>query len=355
MLAIDDNGAIVLANAEAARQFGYSKAELTNLSVEMLVPEAQRERHVKYRKQFSAAPSVRRMGGAATLVGLRKDGTTFPLEVGLNPVATPTGDLVLAVIIDRTESMRQKRELEHSNEELRWSNEQLEGFASAASHDLKAPLRAIQNAVQWIEEDIDPEALTDEVKENFALLRGRAARMESLLNALLAYARAGADEGDADWVNPRRVVEDVVKLLGPTAERAVLVEGDMPRVRTARVLIERVMANLIANALKHAAHEGLQVRVRGFQEGSQCIFEVADNGPGIDQRFHARIFELFRTLRPRDEVEGAGMGLALVKKIVEREGGQISVRSAPGQGATFIVRWPISATQDNGAADQNEL
>lgn len=340
MLATDPAGRIVLVNREATRLFGYEEDELVGEVVERLIPPEQRTHHPRLRESFLEEPSARKMGGTSVLIGLRKDGSTFPIEVGLNPLTFPQGKLVLCAVVDRSEVVAHQQDLLSQQRELERSNVELESFASAASHDLKAPLRAIQNAVRWIEEDIDPAAFTGQVRENFEILKGRAARMESLLNALLDYARIGRKKSAIADIDVGSVVQNIVQLLGPQAERAVVVEGQLPSVQTTRVLLERVFSNLISNALKHCPRTDLRIVVRGCVRGTDCFFEVEDNGPGIDPRFHERIFRVFQTLRSRDEVEGAGMGLALVKKVVEREGGAVWVRSEMGQGAIFVVRWP---------------
>ena len=236
------------------------------------------------------------------------------------------------------------RRAQEERQVLQQINEDLEEFAAAASHDLRAPLRAIRNAVSWLAEDLSHLTLSDELNENLRLLKSRAARMETLLNALLEYARAGRVAFAPELFLTKDIVDDVVFLLGDRAQSVVVVAGDLPEMFAPRVPLQQVLFNLIWNAMKHGGDDpALRVVVSAREEGSFQIFDVSDNGPGILPEFFERIFEIFRTLRSRDEVEGAGMGLALVKKLVERHGGQITVQSDIGKGTTFSFSWPKGA------------
>ncbi len=341
MLAVDHEGNIVLENAEAARLFGYERGELLGRSVDILIPEQFAETHPGLRRLYTENPTTRKMGGTQALSGKRKDGSTFPLEVGLNPIQTPRGKVILCAIVDRSLAVAHEQALKTKTEELEQTNEELEGFASAASHDLKAPLRAIQNAATWLEEDLPVEALDQDSRENLRLLKSRAARMDTLLNALLEYARAGRVHLASEQFSSSATVADIVFLLGDRARAVVSVQGELPILYTPKVPFEQVLFNLISNALKHGQDiEDLRVTVSAEEREGEYFFSVADNGPGIAQEFFERVFEVFRTLRPRDEVEGAGMGLALVKKIVEHHGGRVTLESQLGEGSVFRFSWP---------------
>lgn len=342
MLAVDKSGVVVLANAEVSRLFGHERTEILGKPVESLLPLASREAHPALRDEYFVAPLARKMGNRGRLHGVRKDGSVFPLEVGLNPIQTDKGLWVLAAIVDRTEAVRKEEMLRAKSEQLERTNEELEGFASAASHDLKAPLRAIQNAVHWLEEDLPEESISEDAQQSLLLLKNRASRMELLLDALLEYARAGQTELASESFSAEAAVDEVVFLLGPRAQSCVKLSGELPVLGTPRAPFEQVMSNLISNAIKHGSERNdLTVQISARAEGEFFCFEVADNGPGIEPRFHAKIFEVFQTLRSRDEVEGAGMGLALVKKLVERFGGKISVANRIGGGAVFSFTWPV--------------
>ncbi len=305
------------------------------------MPDDVRGDHPQLRASYLRNPMTRKMVGTRPLLGKKKTGTTFPIEVGLNPIETPDGTVVLSAIIDRTEVVEQRRRLEAQQQVLEQTNIELESFASAASHDLKAPLRAIQNAASWIEEDLPAECRQGEVGENLKLLRNRAERMEALLNALLDYARAGREVTNQENVACQEVISDIVALLGPEAEAATHVEGELPSLVTARAPLQQVLYNLIANSMKHAERSDPEIIVKCTKLGNTYEFSVTDNGPGIAPEYHGKIFEVFRTLHSRDVREGAGMGLALVKKIVENRGGRVQLTSELGHGATFTFSWPL--------------
>lgn len=224
--------------------------------------------------------------------------------------------------------------------ELERSNRELDQFAYVASHDLKTPLRGIQNLATWIAEDAGP-VLPGPSIEHLGKLRGRVQRMERLLDDLLAYSRVGRREGKAEIVQVRALLEEVIYLLAPPDGFTIHLPSELPTLVTPHTPLELVFRNLIGNAIKHH-HQPTRGQIDiGVQNlGDYVEFCVHDNGPGIDPQHHERIFGLFQVLRPRDEVEGSGMGLAIVKKAVEHRKGQIRLESAPGQGATFYFTWP---------------
>lgn len=223
--------------------------------------------------------------------------------------------------------------------ELERSNRELDQFAYIASHDLKAPLRGIDHLANWITEDAGTLLPTPSL-EHLAKLRGRIQRMDRLLDDLLLYSRVGRRDGAPEAVNTATLVKDIVNLLAP-AGFTVTVADDLPTLMTPRAPLEIVLRNIIDNAFKHhqRPQEG-NVQISALAQGDFVEFCIKDNGPGIDAKFHERIFGVFQTLQPRDQVEGSGMGLALVKKTVEHRGGQVRVESMLGQGATFWFTWP---------------
>lgn len=241
---------------------------------------------------------------------------------------------------------RTEKSLEHYNAELRRSNRDLEEFAYIASHDLKAPMRGIDNTAKWLEEDLE-DVLTDDTRETLRLMRSRIKRMESLLDDLLTYSRAGRTDTAIDTVDVNEMVERLADLLSPPDSIMVRTEGRLPTLRTAHGQLEQILRNLINNAIKHHDKPAGEVVISARQSGDFYEFSVRDDGPGIPAEFREKIFKLFQTLKRRDEVEGTGMGLAVVKKLVERQGGTIEVRSdGPGKGAEFRFMWPVTIKED---------
>jgi signal transduction histidine kinase len=229
--------------------------------------------------------------------------------------------------------------------ELEERNRELDQFVYTASHDLRSPLRAIHHLAAWIHQDAG-EILPDASQVHLAKLQGRILRLERMLDDLLAYSRAGRQRHPPAWVDLAELVQETIELLAPSPGMAIGVFNRPGLVYTERVPLEIVLRNLIGNAIKHHDRPADGRITIALEEDAQwLVFSVTDDGPGIDPAFHLRIFQLFQTLRPRDEVEGSGMGLALVKKTVESRGGQVELASAVGQGATFRFRWPKAAVE----------
>ena len=244
------------------------------------------------------------------------------------------------------ESQQATRRAEHAQHEaeqargvLERSNQELDQFAYVASHDLKAPLRGIAHLSQWIEDDLR-EVMTDETREHLRLLRGRVGQMESLINGILDYSRAGRLRSQPEPVDVGQLLAECVELLSPPSEATLEVAPGMPTLNTERVPLQQVFLNLLSNALKHADRPEVHVRVSAREAGDFWEFSVADDGPGIAPEYHARIWGLFQTLRTRNELESTGIGLSVVKKSVESRGGRAWLESTPGQGATFRFTWP---------------
>ncbi len=224
-------------------------------------------------------------------------------------------------------------------------NHELDQFAYITSHDLKAPLRGIANLAQWIEEDLGERA-SEEIRAQLELLRGRARRMEALIDGILQYSRVGRAPDKLQRVDVGELLAEVIDLLAPPPEATITIAPGMPTLVADRVQLGQVFANLIGNALKHHGGPGAAVTVSARPLGDRYEFAVADRGPGIAPQYHERIFGIFQTLASRDRVEGSGLGLALVKKMVERQGGQVRVESAEGEGATFFFTWPAGPSSE---------
>jgi signal transduction histidine kinase len=220
--------------------------------------------------------------------------------------------------------------------ELRRMNAELDAFAYAASHDLRAPLRGIANLAQWIEEDLQ-DSLRDETREMLALLRSRMHRMESLIEGILQYSRAGRVHEPPEEVDLQALVDEVIDLLSPP--EATFETRDLPVIVAERVPLQQILQNLIGNAVKHGG-QGVTITVSAEDAGPDWRFAVADNGPGIPEEFQDRVWGIFQTLEPRDKVEGTGIGLSLVKKLVESQGGSVWLHSRPDAGAVFTFTWP---------------
>jgi light-regulated signal transduction histidine kinase (bacteriophytochrome) len=222
---------------------------------------------------------------------------------------------------------------------LEQSNRDLDQFAYVASHDLKAPLRGIANLAQWLEEDLG-DRVTGESREHLTLLRGRVNRMEALIEGILTYSRAGRVRDQVEYVDTAKLLASVIDLLAPPSDVTITIQSPMPSLLTERLPLQQVFMNLIGNALKYGNRVSPRVTVTAKETGDMVHFSVADNGPGIAPQFHEKIWQIFQTLAPRDEVEGTGIGLSVVRKLVETRGGRAWVESTVGQGTTFHFTWP---------------
>jgi signal transduction histidine kinase len=257
---------------------------------------------------------------------------------------TTTGIFVHAVDVSnqvqaRQEVERKAEELSRLAAALERSNTELDQFAYVASHDLKAPLRGIANLAQWIEEDLPGEAPA-EVKEHLELLKGRAHRMEGLIDGILQYSRAGRVRSAFEDVDTRALVKEVVDLLDPPDTLEIEIASELPTLHAERLPLQQVFMNLLGNSIKYVGRPDGRIRVEAEMAHGTYEFSVTDNGPGIAPGYHERSFGIFQTLEARDKVDGTGIGLSLVKKIVEHRGGRVWVESDEGAGATFRFTWP---------------
>ena len=272
---------------------------------------------------------------------IRKDRSTFPVEMAIASIHDPNGSVIYRVAssLDITERHENEREKERQRHRLERSNADLESFAYVASHDLKAPLRAIMHLADWIGEDIEATAST-ETAENLKLLRGRAERLQMLLDGLLAYSRVGREQLELEELDIAALVGDIVAVTPPPPGFVVGCGIAMPSIRTHGTPLRMVLDNLITNAWKHHDLADGRITIGMYLIDGVTKFRVSDDGPGISPRFHETIFGIFQTLVNRDEVEASGIGLALAKKVIENHGGRIWVESAPPKrGSTFVFTW----------------
>ncbi len=225
-----------------------------------------------------------------------------------------------------------------ASERLRKSNQELEQFAYVASHDLKAPLRAISNLSQWIEEDLE-DKLDEDTRYNMNLLRSRVHRLENFINGLLAYSRVGRVKSELQEVAVKKMLREIIDSLDVPANFEIEIQETMPTLVTETLPLQQVFSNLINNAIKHSECQSGKITISVTEQNDFYQFAVADNGKGIDPQDHDKIFTIFQTLEARDIKESTGIGLAIVKKAVENQGGQVKLESQLGSGSTFYFTW----------------
>jgi PAS domain S-box-containing protein len=273
-----------------------------------------------------------------------KDGSPYWVDTTIVPSPGADGKPHQYTAI-RAEITRRK-ELEERNEamvsELLAANRELREFAHVVSHDLKAPLRGISALATWLVDD-HAAKLGEEGAAQLKLIVARAKRLSALIDGILAYSRIGRTPVETQAVALDALVRNTIDLLNPPAHVSVQVLGALPRMWLPAVKIQQVFQNLLSNAIDFMDKPQGLITVACRREGAEWLFSVADNGPGIDERHFERIFQLFQTLNGRDERERTGVGLALVKKIVELEGGRLWLESVVGSGTTFHFTLPAAA------------
>ncbi len=230
-------------------------------------------------------------------------------------------------------------------------NHKLNDFAYIFSHELKAPLRGIRTLVEWIATDY-ADKLDEKGKEQINLLSDQVVRMHNLIDGILHYSRVEHIREEQTRVDLNKVVQDVIEMLKPPENVVIEVENELPTVLCEQTHIMQVFQNLLSNAVKYMDKPKGQVKVGCIEENGFWKFSVADNGPGVEKKYFEKIFEMFQTLLPRDEFETAGVGLSIVKKIVEMYGGRVWVESEVGKGSVFFFTLP---NQEMKVADDAKL
>lgn len=362
IVVIDETGVIQLVNPATSALFGYDEAELVGHNVGMLMPEPYRGQHEGFIQRYVDTGEARIIGIGREVEARRADGTTFPIALAVSEVRTAGRRLFTGIIHDLTarhavqEELRRANdrlearveertaELERSMSELARSNRDLEQFAYIASHDLQAPLRNVRQGLELLDDHLEAttgRGLDDEAQELRCLVAEAVTHMEDLVRGLLSYSRVERNTRPVTSVDLDHVTEDILHQLQLDLEEAdVTVTTDgLPTVPGDEIQLRQLLQNLIENAVKYrATHRRPEIRLSAARTNEGWVITVADNGVGVNEEQHDRIFELFRRGHP--DYEGVGLGLAICQRIVERHGGTIWVESEPDRGAKFIFTLP---------------
>jgi PAS domain S-box-containing protein len=348
VISVDAQGVIRTCNPAGEKIFGYPESEIIGQNIGALFPKPEQGEQVDYFKRY-LKERAGKLGVTTEAIGLRKDGSAFPLDFS---VAEMQGGekrqfvVIFRDISDRKQAEEQKTAL---MADLESANEELKSFAYVVSHDLKAPLRAIGALADWLSTDY-VDKFDQEGKEHMRLLVSRVHRMGNLIDGILQYSRVGRIKEAPVPVDVGEVVKDVIDFIAPSPNVNIVVEAHLPTVVVEPTRIQQIFQNLLSNAIKYMDKPRCEIRIGCRPEGNHWKFSVSDNGPGIESRHFERIFQLFQTLAPRDRVESTGVGLSLVKKIVEMYGGNIWVESTPGEGSIFFFTLPKTDNSTKGLA-----
>ena len=237
------------------------------------------------------------------------------------------------------QNIESRHQLENAKTALENRNDELDQFVYAVSHDLKAPLRGITNLSEWLEEDLMGQ-LPEENQQQLRLIRQRAKRMESLIDGLLNYSRVGREHVNSELVDTYSLLLELTDSIAPASGFDIQIPKTFPTIMAKRVLLGQVFSNLLNNAIKHHDRESGTVIVDWEDQGQHYLFSVTDDGPGIPIAFQDRLFTVFQTLSGSGSPENTGIGLALVKKIIENEGGLLRLHSNGDRGSRFEFTWP---------------
>ncbi len=336
---IDERGLIDAMNPAAVRLFGYAEAEVRGQNVSLLMPAPHRALHDGYLEHYVRTGEKRIIGTGREVEGLRKDGRTFPMDLTVAEMRLGERRMFTGVVRDISERKQAEERHRLLMEEISSANEELTSFAYVVSHDLKAPLRAIGSLADWLSTDY-ADKFDAEGKEHMRLLINRVHRMGGLIDGILQYSRVGRVKEQLVAFDLPQTIADAIDLLAPPPSITISIDNMPARVWGEPTRIQQVFQNLLSNAIRYMDKPAGSIRIACVDADPMWHFSVADNGPGIDQRHFEKIFQLFQTLAPRDKVESTGVGLALVRKIVEMHRGKSGVESVLGQGSTFWFTLP---------------
>ncbi|HEY6769052.1 MAG TPA: PAS domain S-box protein [Candidatus Sulfotelmatobacter sp.] len=369
MVVVNPKGEIVLLNVQAEKQFGYQRDELVGQKVKRIIPNGFAERLIADGTRSAAEAVAQQIGMGIELSGRRKDGSEFPIEIMLSPLESAEGILVTAAIRNistRKKSERYKAKLENqatvlersrdeleqrvaertqelavANQVLEQSNLELKQFAYVASHDLQSPLRSISGFVQLLKSEYEGK-LDEQAQDWIRRTVQSIVQMQTLIRDLLSYSRVDARSRPFTRIPFLDVINDALTLLESSVHDSggEVTCGPLPEIMGDRSQLVQLIQNLIGNGLTYHGDKLPKIHITAERWGKEWIFSVRDNGIGINPKYQEQIFEIFKRLHDQKEYPGTGIGLAVCRRVVNRHGGKIWVKSEPGHGTTFHFTIP---------------
>jgi PAS domain S-box-containing protein len=341
MIIVDEQGRMALVNGQALRMFGYERDEMVGQAIELLLPKAMKDQHVGHRDSYVNKPSLRPMGFGLDLIGLRKDGTEFPVEISLSPIKTESGKYISSVIRDVTVRRQMEKDIKAAQEEAVRANKANSAFLAAASHDLRQPVQALSLLNGALRRTVKDERALLMVENQDASLTA----MTNLLNSLLDISRLDAGAVKPEWEDfpMQRLVDRLSPEFGRQAHGKGLAFSSrscQAVVRSDPNLLAEIITNLVSNAIRYTDKGKVRMDCR-VQDG-RCHLEVIDTGFGIEADQLEEIFREFHQCKSKgSSKEGFGLGLAIVRRLADLLDHRIKVESTPGKGSSFTISVPI--------------
>ncbi len=355
IVVVDAAGKIVLVNSQTERLFGYTSAELLGQPVEILIPPGQQQTHTAHVHNYSERPRPRPMGAPLNLHGCRKDGSTFPAEISLSPVTTDHGVIIMSAIRDVTAQKNVQSALREAHEhleakvkertaELEARNAELNAFAHTVAHDLKNPLTIMVGMADTLR-SYHASLSTEEMEQYLTAIARDGRKMNNIIDELLVLASVGQSKARMDVIDMGLVVDESIRRLEYKIEETraeLIVPESWPPALGHGSWLESVWVNYLSNAIKYGGQPPrVELGATPLADG-HVKFWVRDNGSGLSTDEQTRLFKEFTRVGNYKRVEGHGVGLSIVRRIVETLGGRVGVESQAGQGSTFFFTLPGS-------------
>jgi two-component system sensor kinase FixL len=339
VISMDSNAKVTEWNKNAERIFGFSYAEVIGKELStLIIPHKYRDAHNAGMRHYAKTKEGPVLNQRIEISAINKAGEEFPIELAITPVKQEGKTFFSAFLRDITERKAIESQREVLLAELESVNQELRDFAYIVSHDLKAPLRSIGSISDWLMQDYEQQ-LDDEGKELLRLLKARITRMHGLIEGVLQYSKVGRLQNAKEDVNVEQLLHEIIDLLAPEKCKITLPEN-LPIINYDRVRLHQVFQNLISNAIKFMDKPDSEINILCEENDTHYAFTIKDNGMGIEKSHFEKIFQIFQTLRSKDDFESTGIGLSIVKRIVELNKGTISVKSEIGRGSEFTFTVP---------------